>query len=86
MMRRCRRRGVAHCYATLTHPNPCTYLVLGVLVEEFRVDVEHALQVEGAEAQHLVEVDLGLLRAVDGREGVDGLGVVRIVGEKGEEG
>lgn len=47
--------------------------MLGALVEELGVHVQHALEVEGAEAQHLVEVDLGLHRAEDGREGVDGL-------------
>ena len=49
------------------------YLVLGVLVQELGLHVQHALEVEGADAEDLVELDLGLLRAEDGREAVDGL-------------
>jgi hypothetical protein len=53
------------------------------LVQELRLHVEHALEVEGPQAQHIVELDLGLLRTEDGREGVDGLGCGRGLGRWG---
>lgn len=73
---------------TRPHARTYTYLVLGVFVEELGVNVEDALEVEGPQAQHLVEVHLGLHRAEDGRERVNGLvcggGVGWVVSRKAE--